>query len=116
MAKFLFIFRESTESRAKPSPEEMQALGAAWNTWMQKFSLAIVGGDGLKRTGRVVKAGLVTDGPYVEAKEIIASFSVIQADDYDAALAIARELPGDDKRWPNCPARPLEIREMYGYA
>ena len=84
---------------------------------MQKFSAAIVpGGDGLKHTGRLLKAGLVTDGPYVEAKEIIASFSVIQADDYDAALAIARELPGDDKRWPNCPARPLEIREMYGYA
>ena len=41
----------------------------------------------------VVKAGLVTDGPYVEAKEIIVSFGIIQADDYDAALAIARECP-----------------------
>ena len=64
MAKFLFIYRESTVSRAKPSPEEMQALAAAWGTWMQKFRSAIVpGGDGLKHTGRVVKAGLVTDGP-----------------------------------------------------
>ena len=76
MAKFLFIYRESTESRAKPSPEEMQALQAAWYAWMQKFSSAIVpGGDGLKHTGRVLKAGLVTDGPYVEAKEIIVSFA-----------------------------------------
>ena len=116
MAKFLFIYRESTESRAKPSPEEMQALAAAWQAWMQKFSAAIVGGDGLKRTGRLLKAGLVTDGPFVETKEIIASFSVIQADDYDAALAIACECPGDDNRWPNCPARAIEIREMYGYA
>src|SRR5579872_5917439 len=80
MAKFLFIYRESTESRAKPSPEEMQALQGAWYAWMRKFSAAIVpGGDGLKHTGRVVKAGLVTDGPYVEAKEIIVSFTVIQA-------------------------------------
>ena len=116
MAKFLFIFRDTTEKRAKPSPEEMQALGAAWHAWMQKFSAAIVGGDGLKPSGRVVKAGLVTDGPYVEAKEIIASFSIIQADNYDAAVAIARACPGDDPRWPNCPARPLEIREMAGYA
>ena len=116
MAKFLFIYRESTESHSKPSAEEMQALGAAWHAWMQKFSSAIVGGDGLKPTGRVMKAGIVTDGPYVEAKEILASFSIIQADDYDAALAIARELPGEDKRWPNCPPRPLEIREMAGYA
>ena len=75
MAKFLFIYRESTESRTKPSPEEMQALQAAWYAWMQKFSSAIVpGGDGLKHSGRVLKAGLVTDGPYVEAKEIIVSF------------------------------------------
>ena len=29
---------------------------------------------------------------------------------------IARECPGDDERWPNCPARPIEIREMAGYA
>jgi hypothetical protein len=53
------------------------------------FSSAVVVGDGLKRTGRVVKAGLVTDGPYVEVKEIIASFTVIQADNYGAALASA---------------------------
>ena len=108
MAKFLFIYRESTESRPKPSPEEMQALQAAWYAWMQKFSAAIVpGGDGLKHTGRVLKAGLVTDGPYVEAKEIIVSFAVIQADDYDAAVAIARACP---------PGHTIEIRELAGYA
>ena len=108
MAKFLFIYRESTESRPQPSPEEMQALQTAWYAWMQKFSAAIVpGGDGLKHSGRVLKAGLVTDGPYVEAKEIIVSFGVIQADDYDAAVAIARECPGD---------LAIEIREMAGYA
>ena len=112
MAKFLFVYRESTDPRAKPSPEEMQALGAAWGTWMQQFSSAIVGGDGLKRTGRVLKAGLVTDGPYVEAKEVIASFSIIQADNYDAALAIVRECPAaaGSSGWS------IEIREMFGYA
>ena len=114
MAKFLLIFRESTESRAKPSPEEMQALAAEWGTWMQKFKSAILpGGDGLKRTGRALKAGLVTDGPYAEAKEIIASFGVIQADDYDAALAIARACPGQDTA--NA-CQSIEIREMAGYA
>ena len=108
MAKFLCIYREPTVNRAKPSPEEMQSLQAAWYTWMQKFSSAILpGGDGLKRTGRLLKDGLVTDGPYVEAKEIIVSFGVIQADDYDAAVAIARECP---------PGHTIEIREFAGYA
>src|SRR5262245_54083798 len=108
MAKFLFIYRESTVSRAKASPEEMQALQQAWYAWMQKFSSAIVpGGDGLKHSGRVVNAGLVTDGPYVEAKEIVVSFDGIQAADYDAAVAIARECP---------PGHTIEIREFAGYA
>ncbi len=49
----------------------------------------------------------MTDGPYVEAKEIIVSFAVIQADDCDAALAIARSCPGENA---------IEIREMAGYA
>ena len=112
MAKFLLIVRDSTESRAKPSPEEMQALAAEWGTWMQKFSSAIVTGDGLKRSGRLLKAGLVTDGPYVEAKEIIASFGIIQVDNYDAALAIVRECPAAaaGSGWS------IEIREMAGYA
>ncbi len=49
----------------------------------------------------------MTDGPYVEAKEFIASFSVIQADNYDAAVAIAKECPGDNV---------IEIRQFAGYA
>ena len=48
-----------------------------------------------------------TCGPYVEAKEIIVSFAIIQADDYDAALAIARACP---------PGHTIEIRELAGYA
>ena len=107
MAKFLFLYRDSTASRPQPSAEEMKALGAAWHAWMQKFSSAIVpGGDGLKRNGRVVKAGRVTDGPYVEANEVIVSFAIIQADNYDAAVAIARECP---------PGHAIEIRELAGY-
>ena len=108
MAKFLFIYRESTVRGPKPSPEEMQVLAGQWYAWMQKFSASILpGGDGLKPSGRLLKSGLVTDGPYVEAKEVIVSFSVIQADDYDAALAIARECP---------PGHAIEIRELAGYA
>jgi hypothetical protein len=103
VAEFLLIFRESTESRAKPSPEEMQALQTAWYAWMKKSGSAIVTGDGLKRTGRALKAGLVTDGPIAEVKEIIAISTIIQTDNYDDAVAIVRECP---------PGHVIEIREM----
>jgi hypothetical protein len=54
----------------------------------------------------------VTDGPYTEAKEIIASFGVLQADNYEAALAIVRETPAADANsgWS------IEIREMFGFS
>ncbi|MBC8163921.1 MAG: hypothetical protein H7Z42_22155, partial [Roseiflexaceae bacterium] len=35
---------------------------------------------------------IMTDGPYVEAKEHIAGFYIINADDLDAALAWARKV------------------------
>jgi len=109
MPKYLFIFRDSASPKSPPSPEELQALQTAWYAWMQKYQSAIVGGDGLKPSGRVVKAGgIVTDGPYTEAKEVIASFSMIQADNYDAAVAIAKECPGG--------CHVIEIRELGGYA
>jgi hypothetical protein len=108
MAKFLFIYRESTDPKSRPSPEEMQALRGQWYGWMQKFSASILpGGDGLKHSGRVLKSGIVTDGPYVEAKEIVVSFGIIEADNYDAAVAIAKEVP---------PGHTIEIREFAGYA
>ena len=108
MPKFLFIFRHSTDPQSRPSPEEMQALAGQWYAWMQKFKASILpGGDGLKPGGRVIRSGLVTDGPYVEAKEIVVSFAVIQAADYDAAVAIARECP---------PGHTIEVREFAGYA
>ena len=113
MAKYLCIYREPTERRIKLSPEEMQAVQTAWYAWMQKFSSAILpGGDGLKRSGKLLKAGLVTDGPYAETKEIVASFGVLQADNYDAALAIVRETPAAaaDSGWS------IEIREMFGFS
>ena len=108
MAKFLFIYRESTEPRSRPSPEEMQVLGGQWYAWMQKFSGSILpGGDGLKPSGRLIKAGIVTDGPYAEAKEVVVSFGLVQADNYDAAVAIARACP---------PGHTIEIRELAGYS
>jgi hypothetical protein len=35
---------------------------------------------------------LLTDGPFIETKEYLAGVIVIEADDLDAALAIAQEL------------------------
>ncbi|HEY2783700.1 MAG TPA: YciI family protein [Fimbriiglobus sp.] len=108
MPKYLLLFRHSTDPKSRPSPEEMQALGGQWYAWMQKFSALILpGGDGLKPSGKLIRGQIVTDGPYIEAKEFVASFSLIEADNMDAAVAIARECPGENV---------IEIRQLGGYA
>jgi hypothetical protein len=111
MAKFIFLYRDPVEPPPPPSPEEIKTLQAQWGAWMQKFATSIVkGGDGLKHSGKTVRPnGVVTDGPYIEAKELIVSFTIIQADDYESAVAIARECPFTKS------GGIIEIREFAGY-
>lgn len=40
-----------------------------------------------------VRADGITDGPFVDAKEVVAGFYILEAPDLDAALAIARTNP-----------------------
>ena len=96
MAKYLLVYRESARS-TPPSPAEIQASFQKWGEWIGKYTQSghiINPGDGLKETGKVVRAdGIVSDGPYVESKEIVGGYSVIQADDYDQAVAIVKDCP-----------------------
>ncbi|MER6008427.1 YciI family protein [Nonomuraea angiospora] len=44
-------------------------------------------------TATSIRGDVVTDGPFVDAKEVIAGFAIIEAPDLDAALKIARANP-----------------------
>jgi hypothetical protein len=45
-------------------------------------------------TARTIrKGGLVTDGPFLETKEVLAGFFVVEAPDLDTAIAVGRLLP-----------------------
>ena len=54
-----------------------------------------------------VRDGLarVTDGPFAETREFLAGFNLIEADDMDAAMAIARQFPW--ARFGSIEVRPL---------
>jgi hypothetical protein len=40
-----------------------------------------------------IREDIITDGPFVDSKEVVAGFYVVEAPDLDAALAIARRDP-----------------------
>lgn len=97
MAKFLFVYRNSTESYASMSPEEMQQMLQKWQTWITESirqGWMLDAGDGLKKEGRVVNAKkVVSDGPFIEVKELVGGFSIVQADTLNAAAEHAKGCP-----------------------
>ena len=113
MAKFLFVYRGSGDVEAKMSPEDMQQHMQKWGTWIRealKAGWMVDPGDALTPEGRVVNAKkVITDGPFVESKEIVGGFSIVQADSVDAAAQLARGCPG------LALGGRVEVRRLAGY-
>ena len=82
-----------------PEPEVMQQMFAqveAFNEQLrQSGAWVFAGGLHPKESATTIryKEGqtLVTDGPYAETKEQLGGFWVVQAEDLDAALELARQ-------------------------
>jgi hypothetical protein len=112
VAKFLFVYRGAGETVASMTPEEKQQHLQRWEKWIGEGLTSgwmLDPGDGLTREGRVVGARVVTDGPFVETKEVVGGFSIVQADTLDAAAQLAK----------GCPAvrigGTVEVRPLAGY-
>jgi hypothetical protein len=54
-----------------------------------------------------VRGSSVTDGPYIETKEALGGYSVIDADSADEAVDIAKTWPGVDRGWITIEVRPV---------
>lgn len=65
--------------------EKLQAQG----NWV--FAGGLGGGDTATVVDNRGEAPLITDGPYVETKEYMAGFWIVEAADLDVALALATE-------------------------
>jgi hypothetical protein len=75
----------------------MQQVHQKWRTWIAEGlgqGWILDAASGLQAEGRVVNAKkFVTDGPFIEAKEVVGGFSVIQADTIEAAAEHAKGCP-----------------------
>ena len=49
------------------------------------------------QTAKTVRSSGVTDGPFIETKEVLGGYSVIDADSMDEAVEIAKTWPGVDR-------------------
>ncbi len=100
MSEFVYLFRASlTERReALGTPERAQQSMQAWLSWIRE--LEAKGhlknpGQPLDPEGKVVrgKKKVVTDGPYVEAKDLVLGFIVVEARDMAHAVELSAGCP-----------------------
>jgi hypothetical protein len=94
-----------------------EADGQAWygeiGAWYEKGG----GGSGkLVETGyqlapgntaKTVRASGVTDGPFMETKEALGGYSVLDTDTIEEAVEIAKTWPGVDRGWMTVEVRPV---------
>lgn len=100
MAEFILLLHESPESMAGIGPAELQAIIGRYKTWRDEVAKKghLKGGHKLcDGTGRIMRSAggklAVTDGPFAEAKEILAGMFIIQAEDFEQAVSIAGDCP-----------------------
>jgi hypothetical protein len=95
MPQFVLMLRDNGSFPSNISPEEIQAIIEKYRVWNER-----VGGSGEKLRddeGRIlVRNGgsvTVTDGPYVESKEVVGGFMIIEASSYDDAVRLCQDCP-----------------------
>lgn len=97
--KFLALIYADESRWTDASQDEMAASMAAHNAFSEANANALVGGEALEPTAAAttvrVRDGerMLTDGPFVETKEQLGGYYVIEAPDLDAALNVAAQIP-----------------------
>jgi hypothetical protein len=100
MSDFVYLFRISPAAQqdAMGTPERAQQSMQQWMAWIRE--LEATGnlkqrGQPLERSGKAVrgKKKMVTDGPFMEAKDIVSGFLIVEARDADHAAELAKGCP-----------------------
>ncbi len=108
--KYLLIYRQPAD-RAPTSPDDLQKMYAEWMAWKEKFGSEISDlGDGLRPGGKVLRSGGTTDGPFIEAKEVLGGYSILQVESLERAVTVSQACPH-----AKTPGSSIEIRELANY-
>jgi hypothetical protein len=97
-SQYILLFR-GNEWQKGLSQEEMQSVSTRWMAWFNGLLQEgkALAGSPLHPEGKIVsgKNGrTVVDGPFAESKEAVGGYFLLQVNNLDEAIAIARQCPG----------------------
>lgn len=98
MSDFVYLFRSTADQQheAMGTPEAAQQSLQTWLAWIRELEAnghLKDPGQPLDRGGKVVRGKAVTDGPFVEAKDMVLGFIIVQARDMEQAVELAAGCP-----------------------
>ena len=98
MAEYLILIYEDENSYATATPNVFQEVMDAHNRFAQQVGEKggkLVAGSALQPTptATTIRGDVVTDSPFVETKEALGGYYMIEAADLDEAIAVARQVP-----------------------
>lgn len=107
MSQYLLLLHETPADSARITPAEMQEIIQRHQAWAAELAQKgqLVGGEKLTDDGgRHLRLAdgrpLASDGPYAEAHDVIGGFYLVQAEDDQAAEAIAARCPHlEGRQW-----------------
>ncbi|MEV8042138.1 hypothetical protein [Arthrobacter sp. NPDC080082] len=91
MSKFVFIYHApmTPAEAAPPTPEDMAAVMEQWNAWAGKVGNGLIDFGTPLANGVRVSAG----GATTPSRRDVAGYSIIEADNLDAAVELAKVHP-----------------------
>lgn len=97
MNKYLLLLHEQVDLMQNLSPTEMEELIGSHIAWASQLAEEghLIVGEGLQDSGITItgKESVLGNSTYLEAKEMIGGFYLIQAIDIDSAIEIAKNCP-----------------------
>jgi hypothetical protein len=113
MSQYLILLYEDENAHANAGEQVWNEVLQAHNAFGEKNSAAIVGGNALEPTSTATTvrgdgAGgfTVTDGPFVETKEALGGYYLVEAADLDEAISLAKQVPA---RFGAVEVRPIMV-------
>jgi hypothetical protein len=114
MKEYLLLFRGGDAPTLQQSPEKWQAHMQRWGQWMNgmKEQGKFISAQPLVSSGKTVMGNkkVVSDGPFMEGKEMVAGYLACRANSYDEAVEISKGCPILEFTDGNVEVR--EIQEM----
>jgi len=113
MAQYLILIYEDEQAYENADPAVYQQVMDAHNRFSEQVGELggqLVGGNALQSTATAtsIRSDVVTDGPFVETKEVLGGYYLIEAKDLDHALQIGKLCPA---QFGGVEVRPIQVFE-----